>query len=103
MYGPIVPHHVMHEGYCSQSHVHAYGLYLECPKQCVCLFLQDRTVAVWDFKSPTAITLRMVLKGHRHYVMAVDLTDTYIISGSWDGSIKVQFVRALLSHVFLVG
>ena len=101
MYGPIVPHHVMHEGYCSQSHVH--GLYLECPKQCVCLFLQDHTVAVWDFKSPTAITLRMVLKGHDSLVMAVDMTDTYIISGSLDRSIKVQFVRALLSHVFLVG
>ena len=101
MYGPIVSHHVMHEGYCSQSHVH--GLYLECPKQCVCLFLQDQTVAVWDFKSPTAITLRTVLKGHDILVMAVDMTDTYIISGSWDRSIKVQFLRALLSHVFLVG
>ena len=59
-------------------------------------------VAVWDFKSPTVITLRMVLKGHDSYVMAVDVTDAYIISGSWDKTIKVQALCAQLSLAIIV-
>ena len=41
-------------------------------------------------KSPTDITLRMTLKGHESYVLAVDLSVTTIISGSADSTIKVQ-------------
>ena len=41
-------------------------------------------------KSPTDITLRMSLKGHERYVMAVDLSETTIISGSGDNTIKVH-------------
>ena len=40
-------------------------------------------------KSPTDITLRMTLKGHGGWVMAVDLSETTIISGSADETIKV--------------
>ena len=47
-------------------------------------------MAVWDFESPTAITLRMVLKGHEDEINAVDISDLYIISGADDRSIKVQ-------------
>ena len=50
-------------------------------------------MAVWDMKLPTEITLRMTLKGHESYVLAVDLNDITIISGSADKTIKV------LSHV----
>ena len=57
---------------------------------CVCLCLQDKTVAVWNMKSPTDITLRMALKGHEYSVWAVDLSETTIISGSGDKTIKVQ-------------
>ena len=46
-------------------------------------------MAVWDFKSPNAITLGMVLKGHEDEVNAVDISDLYIISGADDRSIKV--------------
>ena len=52
--------------------------------------LQDGTVAVWNVKSPTDITLRMTLKGHESWVYAVDFTETSIISGSSDSTIKVQ-------------
>ena len=54
------------------------------------LYLQDRTVTVWNIKSPTDITLRMTLKGHHGVVFAVDLSETTIISGSADYTIKVQ-------------
>ena len=56
----------------------------------VCLRLQDHTVAVWNIKSPTDITLRKSLQGHTH-VLAVDFSKTSIISGSEDNTIKVQF------------
>ena len=39
-------------------------------------------------KSPTDITLRMTLKGRS--VLAVDLSETTVISGSVDKTIKVQ-------------
>ena len=47
-------------------------------------------MAVWKIVSPTDITLRMTLKGHEDSVMAVDLSETTIISGSGDETIKVQ-------------
>ena len=47
-------------------------------------------MAVWKIVSPTDITLRMILKGHERYVMAVDLSETTIISGSADNTIKVH-------------
>ena len=47
-------------------------------------------MAVWKIVSPTDITLRMSLKGRERYVMAVDLSETTIISGSGDNTIKVQ-------------
>ena len=49
-------------------------------------------MAVWNVKSPTDITLRITLKGHVGLVLAVDLTETTIISGSSDQTIKVQCV-----------
>ena len=54
----------------------------------MCLLLQDQTVAVWDIETPTAITLRTVLK-EDNIVCAVELSETYIISGCSD-TIKVQ-------------
>ena len=47
-------------------------------------------MAVWNMRSPTDITLRMTLEGHEGYVMAVDVSETTIISGSADKTIKVQ-------------
>ena len=47
-------------------------------------------MAVWSVKSPTDITLRMTPKGHMGFVLAVDLTETTIISGFDDSTIKVQ-------------
>ena len=47
-------------------------------------------MAVWNMKSPTDLTLRMTLKGHEGLVYAVDLSETTIISGSADKTIKVQ-------------
>ena len=47
-------------------------------------------MAVWKIVSPTDITLKMTLKGHGSMVMAVDLSETTIISGSGHITIKVQ-------------
>ena len=47
-------------------------------------------MAVWKIVSPTDITLRMTLKGHEGLVFAVELSETTIISGSGDNTIKVQ-------------
>ena len=47
-------------------------------------------MGVWNIKSPTDITLRMTLKGHKDSVLAVDLSETNVISGSADKLIKVQ-------------
>ena len=46
---------------------------------------------MWNFESPTTITLRTVLVGHEHGVYAVDLTDAIIVSGSGDNTIKVHY------------
>ena len=40
-------------------------------------------------KSPTDITLRMRIKGHTYWVLAVHVSETNIISGSGDNTIKV--------------
>lgn len=53
-------------------------------------------MSVWDIKSPTDIALRMTLKGHEDPVFSVDLSETYIISGSGDGAIKVVCCNDLL-------
>ena len=47
-------------------------------------------MAVWNMKSHTSIALRMTLEGHEDLVLAVDLSETTIISGSADKTIKVQ-------------
>ena len=47
-------------------------------------------MTVWSIKSPTDISLKMTLKGHEGYVLAVDLSQTTIISGSVDKTIKVH-------------
>ena len=44
---------------------------------------------MWDFISPVDIILRMVLKGHTVSVYEVDFDEKYIVSGSWDRTIKV--------------
>ena len=51
---------------------------------------QDRTIAVWDMKSPKDIVLRRVLVGHRAAVNVVDFDEKYIVSASGDRTIKVH-------------
>jgi len=59
---------------------------------------------VWDMHSPTDITLRRVLVGHRAAVNVVDFDTRYIVSASGDRTIKVwctstcEFVRTLNGH-----
>ena len=53
------------------------------------LYAQDRTIAVWDMKSPKDIVLRRVLVGHRAAVNVVDFDEKYIVSASGDRTIKV--------------
>lgn len=50
---------------------------------------KDRSIAVWDMKSPQEIDLRRVLVGHRAAVNVVDFDQTYIVSASGDRTIKV--------------
>uniref|UniRef100_A0A3Q3VNS0 F-box domain-containing protein n=1 Tax=Mola mola TaxID=94237 RepID=A0A3Q3VNS0_MOLML len=49
----------------------ANGLMVTCSK--------DRSIAVWDMASPTDISLRRVLVGHRAAVNVVDFDDKYIV------------------------
>ncbi|XP_064924307.1 F-box/WD repeat-containing protein 1A isoform X7 [Columba livia] len=56
------------------------GMMVTCSK--------DRSIAVWDMASPTDITLRRVLVGHRAAVNVVDFDDKYIVSASGDRTIK---------------
>lgn len=58
------------------------GMMVTCSK--------DRSIAVWDMASPTDITLRRVLVGHRAAVNVVDFDDKYIVSASGDRTIKVK-------------
>lgn len=65
---------------------------------------KDRSIAVWDMTSPSEITLRRVLVGHRAAVNVVDFDEKYIVSASGDRTIKVwstsscEFVRTLNGH-----
>ena len=56
---------------------------------------QDRTIAVWDMKSPKDIVLRRVLVGHRAAVNVVDFDEKYIVSASGDRTIKVGLTVVL--------
>uniref|UniRef100_A0A8C4T253 F-box and WD repeat domain containing 11a n=1 Tax=Erpetoichthys calabaricus TaxID=27687 RepID=A0A8C4T253_ERPCA len=69
---------VLHLRFCN-------GLMVTCSK--------DRSIAVWDMASPTDISLRRVLVGHRAAVNVVDFDDKYIVSASGDRTIKVIFER----------
>lgn len=64
------------------------GMMVTCSK--------DRSIAVWDMASPTDITLRRVLVGHRAAVNVVDFDDKYIVSASGDRTIKVRYFRGFL-------
>lgn len=68
---------VLHLRFCN-------GLMVTCSK--------DRSIAVWDMASPTDITLRRVLVGHRAAVNVVDFDDKYIVSASGDRTIKVSLL-----------
>lgn len=63
----------------------ANGLMVTCSK--------DRSIAVWDMASPTDISLRRVLVGHRAAVNVVDFDDKYIVSASGDRTIKVAAIH----------
>lgn len=64
----------------------ANGLMVTCSK--------DRSIAVWDMASPTDISLRRVLVGHRAAVNVVDFDDKYIVSASGDRTIKVTSTQS---------
>lgn len=68
------------------------------------LFLQDKTIAVWEMASANEVNLRRTLVGHRAAVNVVDLDRRFIVSASGDRTIKVwststcEFVRTLSGH-----
>lgn len=70
----------------------ANGLMVTCSK--------DRSIAVWDMASPTDISLRRVLVGHRAAVNVVDFDDKYIVSASGDRTIKVRIIHKNTSSSF---
>lgn len=72
----------------------ANGLMVTCSK--------DRSIAVWDMASPTDISLRRVLVGHRAAVNVVDFDDKYIVSASGDRTIKVRRAAQRVSRLTLL-
>lgn len=78
---------VLHLRFCN-------GLMVTCSK--------DRSIAVWDMASPTDISLRRVLVGHRAAVNVVDFDDKYIVSASGDRTIKVRLQTGLWHSSLLV-
>ncbi|XP_070305579.1 F-box and WD repeat domain-containing 11-B isoform X3 [Salvelinus sp. IW2-2015] len=77
---------VLHLRFCN-------GLMVTCSK--------DRSIAVWDMASPTDISLRRVLVGHRAAVNVVDFDDKYIVSASGDRTIKDNDPTHLLSKGYM--
>lgn len=81
-----------------------YDFYCTLMKKYVYVFIQDRSIAVWDMTSQSEILLRRVLVGHRAAVNVVDFDEKYIVSASGDRTIKVwntstcEFVRTLNGH-----
>lgn len=79
------------------ANCYIYSLYVvktvEAVWNTILIMLQDRSIAVWDLQSPSDITLRRVLVGHRAAVNVVDFDDKYIVSASGDRTIKVSFER----------
>ena len=57
---------------------------------------KDRSIAVWDMASPTEISIRRVLVGHRAAVNVVDFDQRYIVSASGDRTIKVSHFNFFL-------
>lgn len=59
---------------------------------------------MWDMRSPTDITRRQILIGHRAAINAIDFDEEFIVSASGDRTIKVwssvtaEFVRTLRGH-----
>lgn len=70
------------------------GMMVTCSK--------DRSIAVWDMASPTDITLRRVLVGHRAAVNVVDFDDKYIVSASGDRTIKVRNLKSCLFTALVI-
>ena len=78
---------VLHLRFCN-------GLMVTCSK--------DRSIAVWDMASPTDISLRRVLVGHRAAVNVVDFDDKYIVSASGDRTINVSWGREVIAASLLM-
>ena len=64
-------------------------LHLRFTDQTMVTCSKDRSIAVWQMNSPTDITIRRVLVGHRAAVNVVDFDEKYIVSASGDRTIKV--------------
>ena len=65
----------------------------------VCFNLQDKTLAVWDMKSPTDIKLRRVFDGRLTF-WAVELDEKYIY-GSQGDDIKVPVCKFSSTEIIL--
>ena len=81
------------------SHTHVYSPSLSHTHTLHTFYPQDRTIAVWDMKSPKDIVLRRVLVGHRAAVNVVDFDEKYIVSASGDRTIKVGLTVVLFPGV----
>lgn len=76
---------------------HSYPLSRMLPHYCSVTIMtaQDRTIAVWDMKTPKDVVLRRVLVGHRAAVNVVDFDERYIVSASGDRTIKVHMFKCV--------